>query len=322
VILIVGMSLTGYAAEPPPELRPLHSYLSASGEHPDLLQAKLLIDRIIDSSIDAGAVTRQVEALVSKVGARIPAGASRRARLDLLLSSLYEPGAWNERRPFTYDLDDPLGKNPRTKLLASYLETRKGNCVSMPILFVILGQRLGLPVTLAVAPHHLLVKYLDDDGTWLNVEATSGGFKYDSSYERELGVSPRAIESRIYLRPLTPREAVGRMLGTLMEHYGRGRSAERIATADLALSLDARDVDAMLHAGTGYAVLGDAIKQRYPDPADLPVELHDTVRYLQQANLGLFAQAEELGWVEPTPEQTAAYLRSIEREKTKRGIKP
>ena len=260
---------------------------------------------------------------MSRIRARFPTDASNRAKLDLLLSSIHEPGPWNDHRPFAYALDDPLGKDARTQLLQRYLDTRKGNCVSMPILLAILGRKLGLPVTLATAPGHLLVKYLTEDGQWLNVEATSGGFKYDSSYEREMNISPRAVESRIYLRPLTQREAVGRMLSTLMEHYGRtGRQEDRIALADLALSLDARDVDAMLHAGTGFARLADAIKQRYPDPATLPAELHEDVRFLQWANLELFARAEQLGWLEPTPSQKAAYLQTIEHEKSRRGIKP
>lgn len=322
--LIFGLAamVAAHAEKAPAHLQPLRSFLATSGEHPDLLQAKLLIDAIIDPGTDPKAVITQVETLAAQVHGRFPANAPSRVRLDLLLSSLYEPGPWNGQRPFAYELDDPLGKNPRTRLLAHYLETRRGNCVSMPILFAILGQKLGLPVTLAAAPQHILVKYLADDGQWLNVEATSGGFKYDSTYERDLGISPRAVESGIYLRPLTQREAVSRMLGTLMEHYRRtARGTDLIATADLALSLDARHVEATLHAGTGYALLLDAIEQRYPDPAELPKELHGEVRFLQQANRELFAQAEALGWVEPTPEQQAAYLQSIEHEKMRRGIK-
>lgn len=326
--LIAGLTFSlaalvaAHAGEALAELQPLRSFVATSGEHPDLLQAKLLIDAVVDPETDPEAVIRQIETLAARIHERFPANASSRVRLDLLLSSLYESGPWNGQRPFAYDLDDALGKNPRTRLLGHYLETRRGNCVSMPILFVILGQKLGLPVTLAAVPQHILVKYLADDGQWLNVEATSGGFKYDSTYERDLGISPRAIESGIYLRPLTPREAVARMLGTLMEHYRRtARGTDLIATADLALSLDPRHVEAMLHAGTGYAVLLDTIEQRYPDPANLPVELHGEVRFLQQTNRGLFAQAEALGWVEPTPEQQAAYLQSIEHEKMRRGIK-
>jgi regulator of sirC expression with transglutaminase-like and TPR domain len=286
----------------------------------DPLAVQLAIDRIVDPTLDAASTTRALESLLMRIEARLPPAATARAKLDVLLSSLYQPGPWNDWRPFSYDLDDPTGKDLRTKLLGHYLRTRKGNCVSMPILVLILGQQLGLRVTLAAAPNHLLVKYLADDGQWLNVEATSGGFKYDSSYEREMQIPARAIDSGIYLRPMSPREAVGHQLGTLMEHYGRnGRPHDRIAVADLALAQNARDIGAMLHAASGYSVLLEWIRRRYPDPADIPPEQHEDVRHMQAANLGLFARAESLGWTEPTPEQQRAYLESIEREKARRG---
>jgi len=60
-------------------------------------------------------------------------------------------------------------------LLQRYLTTRRGNCITMPILFLALGQRLGLTMTLAEAPLHVFVKYTDDDGAVWNLEATSGG---------------------------------------------------------------------------------------------------------------------------------------------------
>ncbi len=320
----LGSGLPAHAAEsnPAADLQSLRLLLDVPDAEVDLAQAKIAIDRVIDPAIDAQATFRQIDDWVARTRARFPSGASNRAKLDLLLSSLYEPGPWNDHRPFGYDLDDPMGHDPRTKQLARYLATRKGNCVSMPILFAILGQKLGLRVTLAAAPHHLLVKYLDDGGEWLNVEATSGGFKYDSSYVRLLDISERALESGIYLRPLTPRESLAELLGVLMEHYRTEDFAmAKIATADLALSFDPRNVGALLHAGSGYFLMLKPIERQYPDATDIPPELRAEVRFMQQANLNLFAEAEALGWKEPnsTPEWQAAYLEEIEREKKRIG---
>ena len=129
-----------------------------------MAQAKSVIDRLIDPSIDSDAVLREVDALVAATKARTPTMASKRGRTDVLLSTLYKPGAWNGNHPFSHDLSDPMGSNRRNKLLATYLASRKGNCVSMPILVAIVGQRLGLNTALATAPEHLLVKFVDDQG--------------------------------------------------------------------------------------------------------------------------------------------------------------
>nr|WP_244292546.1 transglutaminase family protein [Xanthomonas hyacinthi] len=178
-------------------------------------------------------------------------GANRRSQLDALLVTLYQSGPWNDNRPFRYDLDDPLGKNRTNKLLATYLATRKGNCVSMPILLTILGQRLRLFMTLATAPEHVLVEFVDDESRWLNIEATAGGFKFDSSYERETGITPTAIQNEIYLRPLSPHETVGVMASTLMEHYTAKKQGDALlAVAELALTANPKDTVAMIQKAT------------------------------------------------------------------------
>jgi regulator of sirC expression with transglutaminase-like and TPR domain len=311
------------AAEPPSaSLRPLEALLQRPAEEIDLLEAKLVVDQLIAPDTDPAAVRRQIEALVTRARARIPAGASNLDKLNVLLATLYEPGPWNVGKPFQYDLDDPFGRNIENKLLSTYLATLKGNCVSMPVLFAIVGQRLGLSVTLATAPNHVMVKYRADDGGWMNVEATAGGFKYDSSYERETGISAKAIETGIYLRPLSQRESVAVIMSSLMEHYGKvGLQDKRIAVADLALKMDPRDVVAMQHKGAAYYLLLQELFVRpYPDPNDIPGHRRDEFFAVSQENLRWYAEAERLGWVPPTPEGEARYIESIRRErKLKRG---
>src|SRR5690554_519869 len=254
VALLIGFVVMGLAMEPAgatdqvseararvkaaddPNVQALRQLFATPESRLDLATAKLAIDRMIDPSIDETATLRKLDDLAARIQGRIPAGASSRAKLYLLLSSLYQPGPWNDHRPFSYDLSDPLGTATRNKLLSTYLTTRKGNCVSMPVLVMLLGQRLGLDVTLATAPMHVLVKFRGDDGQWINVETTSGGFKQDASYQREMDITPLAMANRIYLHPLSKRESLGVMASTLMEHYGEtSRQNHRIQVANLAL---------------------------------------------------------------------------------------
>jgi regulator of sirC expression with transglutaminase-like and TPR domain len=300
------------------ELKSIDALLATPEQDVDLARAKLTIDRLIDPSIDVETTVAQLHALAQAVVARLPAGASRSDQHALLLSTLYEPGPWNDHRPFSYDLENPLGTDIQAKLLSTYLRTRKGNCVSMPILVTLLADRLGLPATLATAPEHVLTKVVDDRGQWLNIEATDGGFKYDSSYERELGISAKAIENGIYLRPLSRREAIGVMLATLMEFYNAtGQHERQITVAERALSLNANDVVAMQHlGGANYKLLQERYVSHYPTPAQIPAELRADFERLSRDNLRWYAQAEALGWTVPTPEQRAAYLQQIQRQHT------
>lgn len=254
----------------------------------DYAVAKLTVDRLIDPSTNTAAVHRELDAWEHAVRVNVPKAPTARQVLDALLKTLYKPGPWNQGKPFSYDLADPLGTNPKNKQLASYLATRKGNCVSMPILFAILGQRLGLPIALATAPNHLLVKFADDtQQAWLNVEATAGGFKYDSSYERETGITEKAIESGPYLRPLTPREGVGVIASTLMEHYGAKKDGDALmAVADLVLGVNPKDPAALVwKANAYYLQLQLHYVSQYPDAADVPPEQVADYERLSRENL-------------------------------------
>lgn len=302
-----------------PAFADLQRLLAQPEETIDFAVAKLTIDRLIDPGTDVDAATREIDRLAKAIESRTPAGLGPRERMDILLSTLYVPGPWNDQRPFTYDLDDPLGNDPKAKRLPTYLRTRKGNCVSMPILVVILGQRLGLAVTLSTAPEHDLVKFADGH-SWLNVEATAGGYKWDSSYERELGITQLAVKNEIYLRPHSPRETVGVMAATLMEDLaGKKRADDLLLVADMLLAVNPKDVVAIIQRANAYALQVDQrYASRYPRRTDIPPELHADYEMRARANLEGFAQAEALGWQPTTAQSRKDYFQTIDRERAKR----
>ena len=332
--LLIGFAMMALAVEPAlaadqtagprtrvkaaddPNIRALRQLFAAPENRLDLARAKVAIDRMIDPTINEVATLRQLDELATRIRNRFPADANSRAKLDLLLSSLYQPGPWNDHQPFSYDLSDPLGTAIPNKLLSTYLTTRKGNCVSMPILVMLLGQKLGLDVTLATAPLHVLVKFRGDDGQWINVETTSGGFKQDTSYQREMGITPLAMSNQIYLRPLSKRESLGVMASTLMEHYGdNGRQNHRIQVANLVLESSPKDTEAMLQKGNAYfKLMKAAYMDRYRSPDEIPMDQREEFAILSQSNIRWFQQAEGLGWIEPTATQDANYLQGIQRK--------
>jgi hypothetical protein len=112
----------------------------------DLAQAEVAIEKMVDPKVNEKATLKQLDDLAQAIKARFPQGdaTDKELKAVLLLNSLQYPGPWNDNRPFHYDLDDPMGSNPNHKLLSYYLATRKGNCVSMPVLFVVLSQKLGI----------------------------------------------------------------------------------------------------------------------------------------------------------------------------------
>ncbi|HEY8587504.1 MAG TPA: transglutaminase family protein [Rhodanobacter sp.] len=314
-----------------PNVRVLRALLGQPENQIDFAKAKVTIDRMIDPTVDEQATLNLLDAWAHKVRARIPPGASHVVQLMILGSTIYEPGPWNDNKPFSYDLDDPFGKDIQNKLISTYLATRKGNCVSMPILLVILGQKIGLNMTLAVAPNHMLAKFRQDDGTWINIEATSGtwinieatsGTTFnDSDYQSQLHITPLGMQSGIYLRPLSQKEAVGAMMGTLEDFYERQRSPEhQLGLTELALKVNPKDVVSIIRrAGAYYHLLQQRYVSRYPRPDLIPASQRGDFQMLSKNNSQLFEQAEALGWRQPTNEEDAAYLQRARSVKAQRG---
>lgn len=168
---------------PEEQLKALRALLEWPDSQLDLARIMLTVDRMIDPTVDIDRSLAQLETMANVIKLRFPANPSRRDKLEVLRTYVYQAGPWNGYQPFRYDLTDPLGRILRNKLLTTYLTTRKGNCVSMPLLFIILGQKIGLDLTASLAPEHLFVKYRDENGLYLNLEATSGaGVTRDVGY--------------------------------------------------------------------------------------------------------------------------------------------
>jgi hypothetical protein len=107
-------------------------------------------------------------------------------------------------------------------------EKRQGTCVSMPVLYVAVGRRLGYPMKLVTTKAHLFARWERPDGKEkLNIEATNQGLNcYLDDYYLNWPVPMTDEEVRRghYLQSLTPEEELAVFLsarGHCLEANGR-----------------------------------------------------------------------------------------------------
>ncbi|MEK7265601.1 MAG: transglutaminase family protein, partial [Pseudomonadota bacterium] len=212
---------------------------------------------------------------------------------------IYEPGPWNRNRPFSYDRADPLGRDSRNKLISTYLQTRKGNCVSMPALFLILADRLGADVTLSSAPLHIFVKWTDEAGRVTNLETTSGAHPARDVWIRQQEpFTDEAVANGVYLQKMSRLEAVAHLATVAVDReIDDGDYESAVSTAEAILEINPRDVYAMVKAGDAYGhLLRTRFYEVYPTPADIPADEVAAYRYSAKMNAEMFERAEALGW--------------------------
>jgi hypothetical protein len=119
-------------------------------------------------------------------------------------------------------------------------DKKVGTCVSMPVLYVAIGRRLGYPVSLVNAHDHLFVRWQKPgEDTYRNLEATSQGivFKTDEEYRAWRKIPEQEIKSGVSLRSLTPEQTLAIFMET---RAGALRFHKRLAEAVVAYAEAAR----------------------------------------------------------------------------------
>ena len=122
--------------------------------------------------------------------------------------------------PFGYDFNDVFGHTAQENLFVSkLLKTRKGNCHSLPYLYKILCEEVGVDAHLALAPNHVYIKHRNIKEGWYNTELTSGIFPIDAWIMASGFVHIDAITNGVYMKALNNKESIALVLIDLAQSY-------------------------------------------------------------------------------------------------------
>lgn len=123
-------------------------------------------------------------------------------------------------QPFGYDFKDVFGQKSKANLFVSkLLDTRTGNCRSLPYLYKILAEELGVNANLALAPNHVYIKHNSVRHGWYNTELTSGIFPIDAWIMASGFVHVDAITNGVYMKALNNKESIAVLLVDLAENF-------------------------------------------------------------------------------------------------------
>ena len=99
--------------------------------------------------------------------------------------------------------------DPRALFIYGLLDGQGGTCVTMPVLYVAIGRRLGYPLFLVQAREHFFVRWEEPDGERFSIEATTLGFTpRDDDHFRHWPkpIRDEDIRQGLFLRNLSPQE--------------------------------------------------------------------------------------------------------------------
>jgi tetratricopeptide (TPR) repeat protein len=107
---------------------------------------------------------------------------------------------------------------PEDLFLHSVLDNRRGYCLSLSVLYLAVGERVGLDLHGVVVPEHFFVRY-DNGRVKFNIETTSGGAVSDDDHYIERFNIPENEYDSVYLKSLNKRQTLGCFFNNLGNIY-------------------------------------------------------------------------------------------------------
>lgn len=180
----------------------------------DLEYGALLVARFGAFALDMFSCSRQLDRMAADLAPRLASYDEMDNILDVIKDYLFS------ELGFAGDRETP--RDPQNSYLDRVLDRRRGLPISLSVVYLLVGQRLGLPVHGVGMPGHFLVRYDGPDETvW--IDAFEGGLILErADCTRRLRALGYRYEAS-YLEPVSHRMIVARMLANLIRTFAHAQ---------------------------------------------------------------------------------------------------
>ena len=260
-----------------------------SREQFDLAEASLLLAQDAYPDIDVRGYLGRLDDIAGAIRRRLAGDAFAEQKVLALNYYLF-----NELR-YSGNIDDYY--DPRNSYLNEVMERRTGIPITLSILYLEVGKRLGLNLKGVSFPGHFLVKLAVKRGQLVLDPFTGGEAQSESDLRQRLAQvlpSEKAEQAQLdqYLEPATPRQIIARVLRNLKNIYTQtGRLEQALAVMHRMLLVMPESAEELRDRGLVYhqlecfrPALSDLQNylRRRPQAPDA-AEIHEKILELKQA---------------------------------------
>ena len=187
----------------------LAKVLAAGDGKVDLLHAALLIARLDNEELDVDFYRHDVERRAKKVAAGLAKDAGDKARLEALNKYLFAERGFHGSRGDYY--------NRANSYLNEVLDDREGIPITLSVVYMELGRRLGLKLEGVGLPGHFVVRHVPAKGAAQLIDVYEGGkpLSKEEAAKRVEDITGAKLEER-FLLAVPPRAIVVRILNNLL----------------------------------------------------------------------------------------------------------
>lgn len=240
LVFITNWSLFGLKQKPRYTGQTIQEIIELPESEIDIGLACLVLAKEVYPEIEIDTYLRMLDIMAYNISIIAKGCKAPEARIGAINTYLYKNGRWNDFQKFEYDLSDLPAVEKKNNFINGYLDSKTGSCITMPMLYAILGQRLNYPIYIVDSPKHFFCRYVDEDFKENNIESTvNGGFTDDSEYIESAGINAKSIKNGVYMRTLTNKEYLSRLICINARYYFEyGEIDKAIEYLELAIKLD------------------------------------------------------------------------------------
>ena len=238
--------------------------VSSTDEHIDAAECALTAAAALSAGVDVAAVTMRLADLAAGASKRFGPAETPLGQINALNEHLFD------ELGFAGDMDDYYAA--RNSLLNEVVERRRGIPITLSLLYIDVGARLGVPLVGVGMPGHFLVRHAAEEGLYID-PFNRGVILSESECRhkfRDINVGVRWDPS--FLAPVTSRSLLARMLRNLAAIWKQHEElalVERVLT--LLISLQPDEVGhhrdrGMIRFRQGHRAAALEDLERYVDP--------------------------------------------------------
>jgi regulator of sirC expression with transglutaminase-like and TPR domain len=192
----------------------------------DLLQGALVINRYQYPDLDEQAVINQIEEIKREIWLGLQLEMSSIEKIKLINHIFYNQYGFSGNTKNHHD--------PQNSYLNQVLESKKGNQISLAIIYATLAQKLDIPVYGVNLPQHFILGYIDENnaekeyGVLFYINAFNKGAifgKHDvDQFLRQLNLEPQPG----FYSPCSNTEIIRRVIRNLISAYENLGAADKV----------------------------------------------------------------------------------------------
>lgn len=193
----------------------------------DLLRGILIVNKYQYPDLDEQKIINQIEVIKRDIWLQMMYDASPIEKIKLINHIFYSI--------YGFSGNTTNHKDPQNSYLSQVLESKKGNQISLAIIYSIIAQKLDIPIYGVNLPQHFILAYEDEEGKttdengilfYINVfnKGYVFGKKDIDQFLKQLNIKPE----KFFYEPCSNSEIIKRVLRNLISSYEELGSEEKV----------------------------------------------------------------------------------------------